>query len=538
MSRLFWLGFVSLLFSFHLQAQYQYLRLNQLNELSYGRLIYGLESDMHSSIRPVNTWELDSLKPPDTTQYISILPGRSWLYRKLFLEHLVDIEEPDFAIMIDPVVNFQTGLDPQYDGDDVLFVNTRGFNLEGRIGKSFTFQTSYLENQARFPQYISDFTKLHYVVPGQGYARTFSNTGFDYGMASGEISYSPGRFFSFTLGQGRNFFGEGYRSMMLSDAAFNYPFFRIETRFWRIKYVNLWAQHYDVRPGMRSNGVYAKKYLSSHYLSINISKRWNLSFFESIVFGDTAQQRGIDVAFFNPVIFLRPLEFAVGSRGSNALLGTGLSYKIADGAMAYGQFVLDEFNLNAFVNESGSWLNKYGWQVGVKYYDAFDVDGLFARVEYNGSRPFTYSHRETISNYGHYGQPLAHPWGANFHEALAHAIYQKRRWEFDLRFHFGLMGLNADSLNYGADIYQSYNNRPSDNGNTVAQGATSTYTMLMARVAWVVNPASHLKLEAGLRLRSLLNDAGQSDLQPINTGTSQYVFIGLRTEFFNNYYDF
>ena len=150
-------------------------------------------------------------------------------------------------------------------------------------------------------------------------------------MASGELTYTPDNIFSITLGQGRNFFGEGYRSMMLSDAAFNYPFLRIETTFWKVKYTNLWAQLYDVRPEaqLSTNGGYAKKYLSSHYLSINLTTRWNLSFFEAIVVGDTAQQEGVDISFFNPIIFYRPVEFAVGSQSGNALLGLGTSYKLS-----------------------------------------------------------------------------------------------------------------------------------------------------------------------------------------------------------------
>ena len=540
MNRLLWTGVLGCVISVQLLGQHQYLRLNQLNETRYGGLIYSDSAHTHSSVRPWDLWEIDSIRYRNVRQAdAAILPQRSWFNRKLFHEHLVQIYHEDYALIIDPVVNFQGGYDPQYPGDEVLFVNTRGFNLEGRIGKRFTFQTSYLENQGRFPQYVADFEEDHLVIPGQGYARDFRETAFDYGMAAGQISYSPGRFFSFTLGQGRNFFGEGYRSMMLSDVAFNYPFFRIETEFWKIKYVNLWAQLYDVRREAEVNGVFAKKYLSSHYLSINIGQRWNLSFFEAIVFGDTAQQRGIDAAFFNPVIFYRPLEFAVGSRGSNALLGTGVSYRIMNGMQAYGQFVLDEFNLDAFLNESGSWLNKYSWQLGWKYYDAFGVSGLFTRLEYNASRPFTYSHREPISNFGHYGQPLAHPWGANFHELLLHGLWQKGRWEFDLRYHFGLMGLDFDSTNYGADIYRSYNeNRVSDNNNQVAQGATSTYHFVHARIAWVVNPASGLKLEAGARWRSLAADNSRTDFTPINTGMSNYYYLGLRTEFFNNYYDF
>ena len=537
MNRLIITGSLLLISSISLLGQYQYLRLNHVNEALYGSVIYDLDVDFHSSVRPLNLWALDSVMDSDQSDSRNE-SQRNWLYRKLFLEHLVDIDREDFAIMIDPIVNFQGGIDPEFKGSDALFVNTRGFNLEGRIGRKFTFQSSYLENQARFPQYISDFTETHRVVPGQGFARDYKTTAYDYGMASGEISFTPNQNFSFTLGQGRNFFGEGYRSMMLSDVGFNYPFFRVETDFWKIKYVNLWTQLYDVRKEAEVNGTYSKKYLASHYLSINISKRWNLSFFESIVFGDTAQQQGIDISFFNPVIFFRPVEFAVGSRSSNALLGSGLSYKVSNGLMAYSQFVLDEFNFEAFFNESGSWLNKYSWQLGLKYYDAFEITGLFVRLEYNGARPFTYSHREPISNYGHYGQPLAHPWGANFNEGLIHLLYQFNRWEFDLRYHLGIMGLDQDSISYGADIYRSYNDRLDDNGNEVGQGVRSDFGYLHARLAWVVNPASGLKMEIGTRLRSLKGNASTTMLSPINTGSSNYFYIGLRTEFFNNYYDF
>ncbi len=539
MNRFLWTAILVSLAILSSLGQYQYLRLNHSDEITFGRLVYSLDSQLHTSIKPLSRWQIDSLRFKNTKELPhKSSPKKSWLYRKLFLEHLVDVGGKDYRIIIDPVVNFQGGFDPNYPGSDILFVNTRGFNIEGSIGSKFTFQTSYLENQARFPQYITDFTQEHLVVPGQGYARVFNQTGFDYGMASGEISYTPSKYFSFTLGQGKNFFGEGYRSMMLSDVAFNYPFFRIETEFWKIKYVNLWAQQYDVRREAKVNGVFSRKHLASHYLSINISQRWNLSLFESIVFGDTTQQRGMDVSFFNPIIFFRPVEFAVGSKNSNALLGLSLSYKVTDGVQAYSQFVLDEFNLNAFINENGSWLNKYSWQLGLKYYDAFEVEGLFTRLEYNGSRPYTYSHSVPLSNYGHYGQPLAHPWGANFHELLWHGMYRHQRWEYELRYHFGLMGLNADSVNYGSDIYISYYDRASDNNNSVAQGATSIYNYLHARIAWVVNPASGLKLEAGMRMRSLISENGLKDLSPINTGSSNYFYVGLRTEFFNNYYDF
>jgi len=516
-------------------AQYQYQRLNNMRELRIAAPLYDIDADYHTSIKPYDRWQIDSLALARQWQEELHYDKSSWFGRKLFNQHLLDVKGEDFHITVDPLVNFRGGIDLQETDRDPYYVNTRGFSLEAQLGEKVSISSSYLENQARFPEFVGSFRG---VVPGQGRARSFKNDGVDFGLASGQVSFTPNNIFSFTLGQGRNFFGEGYRSMLLSDAAFNYPFLRVETSFWKIKYVNLWAQHRDLRPSAAISEAYAKKYYSAHYLSINLTKRLNLSIFEAIVYGDTLQRFGPDVAFFNPVIFYRPVEFAVGSEQGNALMGANASYKIIDGLQVYGQFSLDEFVLSSLREQAGDWRNKYGWQLGAKHYGAFGIDGLFGRIEYNGARPYTYSHRVVLTNYAHYSQPLAHPWGANFHEVLAHAVYQSGRWEFEGRVHYGKIGLDTRrGPSFGADLYRSYNERVQDVGNEVAQGETADYSFLYFRAAWLVNPASGLKLEAGLQWRNLASSADQ-DLRPLRAGESQYLFLGLRTEFFNRYYDF
>lgn len=525
-----------LLFStFSLTAQYQYQRLNDMRELRMAAPLYSLESDYHTSIHPWNRWQIDSSSNAFPWEDSLRYRFDGWLWRKAFNEHLIDVQGEDYHLTINPLVNLRLGADPFKEDEKFYYVNTRGFSIEGQIGEHVSFSTSFLENQARFPDYIRSFPR---VVPGQGRARSFKNDGVDFGMASGEVSYSPNDLFSFTLGQGRHFFGEGYRSMLLSDAAFNYPYFRVESSFWKIKYVNLWAQMYDLRPEAAISDYHAKKYYSSHYLSINITKRLNLSFFEAVVIGDTAQLQGPDVAFFNPVIFYRPVEFAVGSEMGNALMGLNLSYKLMDGLQVYGQFSLDEFRLESILNQDGDWRNKYGWQLGAKHYNSFGLEGLFARVEYNGARPYTYSHREVLTNYGHYSQSLAHPWGGNFHELLGQAVLQRGRLEIEGRAHYGLIGLDDRDSNFGTDIFESYNSREMDLGNEVAQGAQGDYVYLYLRGAFLINPATGLKLEAGWRYRSLTTVEEIEITQPLRSGESHYVFVGLRTEFFNRYYGF
>ncbi len=517
-----------------LLSQYQYrYQLNHLKNIRQQAFLYQKDLNVHTSIRPLDNWEIDSLKPKVSFDRILLL--KPWWHRKLFEENLVYINKSDFSLTIDPVVNFQLGAES--GEDDFRYINTRGFIVEGRIGQKFTFYSSFLENQARFPLHVAEFIGNKGVVPGYNISRDFGDNGFDYGIASGEISYTPNRFFSFTLGQGRNFFGEGYRSMLISDVGFNYPFFRIETSFWKIKYVNLWAQLYDIRPEIENSGAYARKYLSSHYLSININKRLNLSFFEAIVIGDTLQQRGLDASFLNPVIFYRPVEFAVGSRQGNALLGFGASYKLFDFNQIYGQFVLDEFSFESLTNGQGSWVNKYGWQIGIKDYQTLGVKGLFTRLEYNAARPYTYSHKVVLTNYGHYNQALAHPWGANFHELILQSVFQYNRWELEWKLIYGARGLDTNNSNWGSELYISYQEREQDLNNEIAQGLRADFLYSLLRVGWMMNPATGLKIEAGWQYRGFINDISVAT-SPFSSVTSHYFFAGLRTEFFNRYYDF
>lgn len=514
---------------FGAQAQYQFHLLNQSVEHRLGAQgAYGLEIDKHTAIRPLVD---DKQYSPNSENNNTF---KNWLKRKIFEEHLVDLQTDDFQLTVDPLVNLQLG--DANDANGLQWVNTRGFHIEGRIGKDFSFYTSFRESQADFPAYIRSFVGYRTVVPGQGRARVFGDQGFDYSLAMGEVSYAPGRHFTFSAGQGKNFFGEGYRSMILSDVSTPYPFFRIQTKVWNIKYVNLWAQLYDVRPQVSQGNIFPKKYLSTHYLSYNITPRLNVSFYESIVMGDTAQQRGLDPAFFNPVIFYRPVEFAVGSGVGNALMGVGSSFKIKDGLMVYGQFTLDEFSFEDLIAGDGDWKNKYAGQLGVKAYNLLNVRGLFTRLEWNGARPYTYSHREPLTNYGHYGQGLAHPWGANFNEWVLQLAYQYKRWEFDFQLNTGQIGLDENGSNWGTDIYLSYNTRQRDKENRVAQGNSAQLFYTHLRVAFIVNPASGLKLETGVRYRSLRADNYSE--KPFETGESTYVYGGLRTTFFNRYYDF
>ncbi|HVE61365.1 MAG TPA: hypothetical protein VNA26_06085, partial [Chitinophagaceae bacterium] len=71
----------------------------------------------------------------------------------------------------------------------------------------------------------------------------------------------------------------------------------------------------------------------------------------------------------------------------------------------------------------------------------------------NRVRPFTYSHRDSVANYSHYNQPLAHPLGANFQEFLGMARYQPApRWLLHVKAIYFKQGKDTGATSFGGNI--------------------------------------------------------------------------------------
>ncbi|WP_248724249.1 gliding motility protein RemB [Seonamhaeicola sp. ML3] len=467
----------------------------------------------------------------------------TWVGKKLWNEHLVQIQGKDYWFVIDPVFDLQVGKDTDADFNST-YNNTRGFVVQGGLGKRFNFYSAVFESQGRFADYVNRYAETlkafgpdPAIIPGRGIAKRFKTDSYDYPVAEAYLSYSPVDFLNIQFGHGKNFIGDGYRSLLLSDVTSPHPFLKLNTKFWKLKYTNTFMWMKDVRDEVVEDKAFLTKYVANHYLSWNVSKRFNLGLFESVLWTNS-NDRGFDVNYLNPVIFYRAIEFETGQGAGNALLGAAAKYKFTDNINAYAQFILDEFSLSDIKGGEKSWKNKYGYQVGVKYYNAFKVDNLFLQLEYNRIRPYTYSHNTIVLNYAHNNQSLAHLWGANFSELILIGRYRLNRWFADAKFIFGNRGLDfnngTDNFSYGGDIYRDEADRPFDTGVEVGQGikATSFYGNLQA--GYIINTASNLKLFTDITVRNFDPSATTSTTFSNNT---VWFNFGLRTDLFNWYFD-
>ncbi|WP_034061168.1 hypothetical protein [Lacinutrix jangbogonensis] len=468
--------------------------------------------------------------------------SQTWVGKKLWNEHLVQLQAEDYWFTIDPIFDLQAGKDTDADFNST-FNNTRGVFVQGGLGKKFNFSASVYENQGRFAQYFNQYAESikpsdgPAIVPGRGIAKRFKTDAFDYPVAEAYLSYTPAKFINVQFGHGKNFIGDGYRSLFQSDVASPYPYLKLNTKFWKIKYTNTYTWLKDVRAEVAENGAYLTKYMANHYLSWNVNKRLNLGLFESVIWANT-NDRGFDINYLNPIIFYRAIEFETGQDAGNAIVGLSAKYKVNDNFNMYSQFVLDEFSLSDVKGGDGSWKNKFGLQLGAKYYNAFKVKDLMLQAEYNAVRPYTYSHNTITLNYAHNNQPMAHLWGANFRELVLIGRYRYKRWYGEAKLIAGVRGFDlndgTDNFNYGGNIYRDERDRPFDSGVEIGQGIKTNTINASIQGGYLINPASNLKVFANISYRNFNPEA--ETMTVLNNSTVWFNF-GIRTDLFNWYFD-
>lgn len=463
---------------------------------------------------------------------------QSFLSKKPVLKHfyvtksnLFEVDNKDFYLSVNPVIGFQ--FSKEQNNDQKLFLSTRGVAVRGLIAKKIGFYTTITDNQERGPSFYYQKVNTLNAVPGNGFYKTFKGTGFDYFDARGYITVNAAKYVDIQFGYDKNFIGNGYRSLFLSNWGNSNLFLKLNTKIWKLNYQNLFM---ELMPQYNKAGgdlLLDRKYAAMHHLSINVSKAVTVGLFEGIIFG---RKNRFDFQYLNPIIFLRHVEGTIGSP-DNALAGFDFKANALHSLQFYGQFLLDEFKLSKIKEGKGWWANKWGLQLGAKYIDAFGIANLDIQVETNRVRPYTYSHGDSISNYTHYNQPLAHPLGANFQEFIGIVKYQPApKWYITARAIYYNQGLDSAYYNSGSNIFRSNapDQRKDINGNVIDDGYTlgggKKVTCLNGIVQLAYELRENLFFDLSLQYRNYkLNNV---------TTSNTIVSAGVRLNIFQREYDY
>jgi hypothetical protein len=420
------------------------------------------------------------------------------------------IHNEDYFIAVNPVINFDIGLEK--DTEDFLYLNTRGIEVRGLINDRVGFYSFLADNQARFPSYINDkIDEQQGAVPGEGWNQQFGSGGYDFFTARGYISFKATKNIEMQFGQDKNFIGHGIRSLLLSDYSNNYLFLKINTQIGRFHYQNLFAELIDFPLRSYGGRMFDKKYSTTHTLSMNITDKFQLALFENVVYGraDDMGRRGVELHYFNPIIFYRAVEHHLGDADKVAI-GLNWRWLIGKKASFYGQVYIDDFNLGDInkdidslmvriglrgerkYDEYASFRNKFALQSGLKIVDLFGIDNLDIQGEVNIVRPYVYSHYDTYSSglrpsasYSHYSQALAHPLGANFMEYIGLLKYQPHhKWTVFTTVMYARQGVDSTGVNFGNNILNDYSDRPGDYNILFLQGNRRNVFLWEMMLSW------------------------------------------------------
>jgi hypothetical protein len=365
-----------------------------------------------------------------------------------------EVNKKNLYMVLNPAVAFQQT--KESDNDNQVFFRAFGASGRGMIGGKIGFQFHATANSEAGIAPFRRFVAENGAVPG---ANTFKakadSSRFTYADIRGSITWNVTKYINMQFGRDQHFIGNGYRSLMVSNFASPYTFFKINTRIWKLNYTNLYTEMRPTPSNQFNKGI-NKKYTSMHHLSVNVTKWLTVGGFEAVVFG---RPNNFDYSYLLPVIFLRSIEQQNGSP-DNANIGVDFKANVMKRLQFYGQLMLDEFKKDELVGETQYWWgNKQGWQLGAKYVDAFGIPNLDLQAEFNQIRPFMYQFRDTTGAYTQNLQPLAHTMGANLREILGVVRYQPiERLYLHARLNWWKQGLDSAGYNFGANPNTLYSN--------------------------------------------------------------------------------
>jgi hypothetical protein len=503
---------------------------NRFNEITISE-----DTNIFTGFRAINWLELKPyLKNRGTDIMDSVFgisnDGTSYAFKQMGVDNWIKAATDKHVFTVDPYITLAGGYANNAVGG--LLQAAGGVQFQGIYNDKLSYSFGLTTGYRQFPGYIDS-----YIVSNQNYQPglgkgTLQNNGYTSTQFNANLTYIGGKHFVLATGYGKNFIGDGYRSLILSDNASNNPYIRLQTKLWRFTYNVLYTRYEN--PRFTSFGKTEVKYSTLHYLGINFSKKIQIALYDNITWlkNDTTSQRGFDVQYLNPLIFMRPIEFTFGSP-DNAFIGITGKYHIYKNGFIYGQIGLDDLNLSTSIDHhSQNYGNKYALQFGIWNKDLFHVQNLSWRLEWNGVRPYTYGHGfgKVGLNYTHNNQSLADPFNANFNEFISIFNYHNDRWYGMLENLFTVRGENPGlPYNNGEDLWGGEVGVPLFGAKTM-QGTRHHYFYNQFSAGYLLNTRNRLAVQADIVYRK--------HTSPGISSSDVFFMLGIQTRIFNNYHDF
>jgi hypothetical protein len=320
------------------------------------------------------------------------------------------------------------GLNGDSSGKPHVLLGEIGTRIRGTLFQSIAYYLR-LSNGIRLGGTSDDAKKTAFADPLLSSIRKYNSEGnktFD--SFEGYLRYAPkSQWLSLTIGREALNFGTGFiDKLFLSDKnSAPFDFLKLDLSYKKIRYSFF---HSSIVGNDSSGNQLSSKYLVFHRLEFGpfFNNSFKLGLNEMVVYSNIP----INFAFINPISFLTSADMNTelpGKNSNNTLLGIDLQLFPIKNLAIQGSLLIDDLNFETLANDSAKGNdNKFAFQAGLQWQNAFLLPNLVFNYEYTRIDPFVYSHREINNSYSNWNLPLGHSLNPNSDE---HA--------FGLKFNFG-----------------------------------------------------------------------------------------------------
>jgi hypothetical protein len=241
----------------------------------------------------------------------------------------------------------------------------------------------------------------------------------------GYLRYAPsGDWLGLTVGREALRFGTGFiDNLVLSNLnSAPFDFIKLDLSYKKIKYTFL---HSSIVGSDSSGKQLESKYLVFHRLEIGplFKGFMKLGFSEMLIYSNIP----INLAFLNPIAFLTSADLNTelpGKNSNNTLIAIDAQFYPVKKLSLQGTWLIDDLNFETLgKSDKSANDNKFGFQAGVSWQDAFTLKNLNFVYEYTRIDPFVYSHREINNSYTNWNLPIGAAMNPNSDEHAVRLSY-------------------------------------------------------------------------------------------------------------------
>lgn len=352
----------------------------------------------------------------------------------------------------------QRGSDGDSVGKNSILLGELGFRIRGTLFNSVAYYLRATNGQ-KLSGDTDDVNFARYTDPKLYAQYKFSYERRNFDTFDGYLRYRTNQnWLALTVGRNPVYQGYGFIDrLFLSNNTVPFDFLKLDLAYKAVSYSFLYGSLRGDSLGIPLDA----KNIATHRLDVRFSDAFRMGFFESVNIANSP----FSFTFLNPISFLTSAELNKASQPgdnnvNNSIIGIDMLTFPVRNLSVQGSFLVDDLEFSTLFEDNAKVTNKFAYQLGLMWANAFTVQNLDLKSEYTHLDPFVYTHVSNKTNYTNWGLPLGHHLEPNSDEIALKLDYNiTNRLNLNVLYQHqrSANGIVTDSLgrvvvNYGGNI--------------------------------------------------------------------------------------